>query len=217
MPRVKVCCIASVAEARLAIRYGASALGLVSAMPSGPGVIDDDEIREIARVVPPGIATFLLTAQTSCETIAAQQRRARVNTLQLVDRMERSELTDLRENLPGVGLVQVVHVLGQESLSEASEVAPFVDAILLDSGNPGLSVKELGGTGRTHDWDVSRAIVESVPVPVYLAGGLNHENVGEAIRAVRPFGLDLCSGLRTEGALNEEKLARFMAEVRAAA
>jgi phosphoribosylanthranilate isomerase len=214
--RVKVCCIASVAEAALAVRYGASAVGLVSAMPSGPGVIDDDAIRGIARVVPPGVATFLLTAQTSCEDIAAQQRRARVNTLQLVDRMERSALTALREELPGIDLVQVVHVLGQESLVEASEVAPFVDAILLDSGNPGLSVKELGGTGRTHDWGVSRAIVEAVQVPVYLAGGLNPENVGEAIRAVRPFGVDLCSGLRTDGALDEQKLARFMAEVRAA-
>jgi phosphoribosylanthranilate isomerase len=216
MPRVKVCCIASVAEAMLAIRHGASALGLVSAMPSGPGVIDDDEIREIARAVPPGIATFLLTAQTNPDAIAGQQRRAGVNTLQLVDRMEAATLSALREELPGIGLVQVVHVLGEESLAEAGQVAPLVDAILLDSGNPGLNVKELGGTGRTHDWEVSRAIVESVPVPVYLAGGLNPGNVREAIRAVRPFGLDLCSGLRTEGALDEARLARFMTEVRAA-
>jgi phosphoribosylanthranilate isomerase len=215
--RVKVCCIASVAEARLAIRHGASALGLVSAMPSGPGVIDDEAIREIARAVPPRVATFLLTSRTDPDAIAAQQREAGVNTLQLVDRMAPEALAALRELLPGIGLVQVVHVLGEESLDEAREYAPLVDAILLDAGNPALSVKELGGTGRTHDWDVSRAIVQTVPVPVYLAGGLTPDNVREAIRAVRPFGLDLCSGLRSDGSLDEAKLERFMAEVRAAA
>jgi phosphoribosylanthranilate isomerase len=217
IPRVKVCCIASVAEARLAIRHGASALGLVSAMPSGPGVIADEAIREIARTVPPGVATFLLTSRTDPDAIGAQQRQAGVDTLQLVDRMVPGALAALREALPGIGLVQVIHVLGEESLDEARDYAPLVDAILLDSGNPGLSVKELGGTGRTHDWGVSRAIVQTVPVPVYLAGGLSADNVGEAIEAVRPFGLDVCSGLRTDGSLDEAKLERFMDEVRAAA
>lgn len=216
-PRVKVCCIVSVAEAGLAIRHGASALGLVSAMPSGPGVISDEEIGEIARAVPPGVATFLLTSQTDPDAIVAQQREARVNTLQLVDRMAPEALAALRERLPGIGLVQVVHVLGEQSLDEARGYAPLVDAILLDSGNPGLGVKELGGTGRTHDWDVSRAIVQAVPVPVYLAGGLTPDNVAEAVGAVRPFGLDLCSGLRSGGQLDEAKLRRFMDEVRAAA
>ena len=217
IPRVKVCCIASVAEARLAVRHGASALGLVSAMPSGPGVIADETIREIARTVPPGIATFLLTSRTDPDSIAAQQRETRVDTLQLVDRVEAEALATLRELLPGIGLVQVVHVLGEESLEEATGYAGLVDAILLDSGNPSLTVKELGGTGRTHDWAVSRGIVEAASVPVYLAGGVTAENVAEAIRAVRPFGLDLCSGLRTNGALDEAKLESFMAEVRAAA
>lgn len=211
--RVKVCCIASVEEARLAVRHGASAVGLVSAMPSGPGPIPDDAIRRIAATVPPGIATFLLTARTEAEAIVEQQRRARVNTLQLVDRVGPETLGELRRRLPGIALVQVVHVVGPGSLDEAKAVAPLVDAILLDSGDPDREVKELGGTGRTHDWSVSRRIVESVSVPVYLAGGLGPANVGEAIRRVGPFGVDLCSGLRTEGRLDESKLARFMAVV----
>lgn len=213
MTRVKICCIASVGEARLAVRHGASAVGLVSAMPSGPGVIEDAAIREIAATVPPGVATFLLTSRTDPGEIAEQQRRAGVNTLQIVDRVETATLAALRESLPGVRLVQVIHVTGAESLEEAGGVAPHVDALLLDSGNPGLAIKELGGTGRTHDWAISRAIVEAAPVPVYLAGGLRPENVGEAIRAVRPFGVDVCSGLRPDGALDEEVLARFMDEV----
>ncbi len=94
-------------------------------------------------------------------------------------------------------------------------MTPGVDAILLDSGNQKLAVKELGGTGRTHDWRISRQIVESVHVPVFLAGGLTPENVLVAIRKVRPFGLDICSGLRTNGHLDEEKVQQFFASIAA--
>jgi phosphoribosylanthranilate isomerase len=212
-PRVKICCISSVQEARLAIRYGASALGLVSAMPSGPGVIEEDEIAKIADAIPPSVASFLLTSRQDVEVIIAQQRRCRVNTLQLVDSMPEGSYQRLREALPGIALVQVIHVRGLESLEEAREAAPHVQALLLDSGNPTLAVKELGGTGRVHDWDVSRAIREAVKVPIFLAGGLKPENVQEAIKRVGPFGLDLCGGVRTDGHLDEEKLARFFQSV----
>jgi len=211
--RVKVCCIASAEEARTAIRLGASALGLVSEMPSGPGPIEDAEIAAIARSVPPGVATFLLTARTEPDAIVEQQRAARVNTLQLVDRVPVPVLWELRQRLPGVALVQVVHVVDRSAIEEAEAVAPHVDAILLDSGNPTAEVKELGGTGRTHDWEISREIVESSTRPVYLAGGLGPDNVADAIARVRPFGLDLCSGIRREGRLDEDALVRFMDEV----
>ncbi|HEU4561538.1 MAG TPA: phosphoribosylanthranilate isomerase [Longimicrobium sp.] len=209
-PRIKVCCISSVAEAWTAIRAGASALGLVSAMPSGPGVIADHAIADIAARVPPGIATFLLTSVTDAETIIRQQRAARVNTLQLVDEVEPAVLRELRNALPGIAIVQVIHVRGAESVDEARRVAPHVHAILLDSGNPAAAVKELGGTGRVHDWEVSAAIRQAVDVPVWLAGGLRAENVGEAVRRVSPFGLDICSGVRTDGQLDAEKLAAFI-------
>ena len=212
-PRVKICCISSLAEAELAVRYGASALGLVSAMPSGPGVIEEELIAEIAVRVPPPIATFLLTSLQDTEAIIEQQRRLRANTIQLVDRLERGSYADLRRALPGISLVQVIHVTGEESVAEAVTVASHVDAILLDSGNQNLTVKELGGTGRTHDWTLSRKIREAAGVPIFLAGGLKPENVGEAIRAVEPFGLDLCSGVRTDGKLDEVKLARFFERV----
>ncbi len=208
-PRVKICCISSLAEAGLAIRYGASALGLVSAMPSGPGVIDEDLIAEIAARTPPPIATFLLTSKQEAEAIIEQHRRVRTNTLQIVDRLERGTYADLRAALPGIRLVQVIHVTGEESIDEAQNLAPQVDALLLDSGNQALAVKELGGTGRTHDWTVSRRIREAISKPIFLAGGLKPDNVAEAIREVRPFGLDLCSGVRTDGKLDEAKLARF--------
>ena len=216
-PRVKICCIASVEEAWTAIRAGASALGLVSAMPSGPGIIEEALIAEIAVQVPPPIATFLLTACQDAEAIIEQQRQCRTNTIQLVDQLTSGSYRALRHGMPGVAIVQVIHVTGEESIEEALRIAPEVDALLLDSGNPSLAVKELGGTGRTHNWAISRAIREQVPVPVFLAGGLRPENVGRAIREVAPFGLDLCSGVRTDGRLDAAKLRRFFAEVRQAA
>lgn len=212
-PRVKICCISSLAEAELAIRYGASALGLVSAMPSGPGVIEEDLIAHIAARVPPPIATFLLTCKQEVPAIIEQHRRLRTNTIQIVDRLEQGSYDDLRSALPGISLVQVIHVTDEESVEEAKTIAPHVDAILLDSGNQKLAVKELGGTGRTHDWTLSRKIREAVRVPIFLAGGLKPENVVDAIQAVQPFGLDLCSGVRTNGSLDEAKLALFFQRI----
>jgi len=213
-PRVKICCIASETEAALAVRMGASAVGLVSRMPSGPGPIPESRIRDIARTVPPGVATFLLTSETTAEPIIAQQRYTGANTLQLVDEVAPAVYAALRDALPGVGIVQVVHVRDEGALAEARQLSLLVDAILLDSGNPSLSIKELGGTGRAHDWAVSRKIRDAVEIPVYLAGGLNAENVGRAVAQVQPFGVDVCSGLRTDGRLDAKKLEQFMRAVR---
>jgi phosphoribosylanthranilate isomerase len=217
MMRVKVCCIRSVEEGRLAVRLGASALGLVSEMPSGPGVVSEAVIAEVAAAAPPPIATFLLTSRTAPAEIISQQNRCRVNTVQICDRLPAGAHADLCRSLPGISLVQVIHVSGSESVAEALQASRDVDALLLDSGDPTLPIKELGGTGRTHDWSVSSRIVEESPVPVFLAGGLNPENVGEAIRSVRPFAVDLCTGVRTAGVLDEHKLLRFMEAVAAAA
>ncbi len=212
-PRVKICCIASVEEMRAAVREGASAVGLVSEMPSGPGVIGEELIAEIAARTPPAVATFLLTCKQDADSIIEQQRRCRANTLQLCDRVPTEVYRHLRAELPGVSLVQVVHVTGEESYEEALAAAPHVDAILLDSGNQSLAVKELGGTGRTHDWALSRRIRQAVDAPLFLAGGLTPANAADALAAVAPFGLDVCSGVRTSGRLDADKLKRFFAAV----
>ena len=211
MVRVKICCISSPDEARLAISLGASALGLVGPMPSGPGVISDEQIAAIARNVPPPIATFLLTSETDADAIIAHQRRVNTNTIQLVDELKTGEYAQIRAALPGIRLVQVIHVIDERSVAEALRIAPQVDALLLDSGNPNSVIIELGGTGRVHDWTLSRQIREQSPVPVFLAGGLRPGNVRAAMEAVQPFGLDLCSGVRTNGQLDAQKLAAFMA------
>ena len=208
--RVKICCIASIEEAKLAIKYGVDAIGLVGNMPSGPGVIEDATIAQIAKFTPPPIATFLLTSETGSEKIISHQKKVNTNTIQLVDEVHPEAYSIIRNSLPAVKIVQVIHVIDEASIELAISISKHVDAILLDSGNPNLKVKELGGTGRTHNWKLSRKIVESVSIPIFLAGGLNPDNIAEAIESVNPFGVDVCSGLRTNGCLDEGKVEKFM-------
>lgn len=209
---VKICCIASRDEAARAIAAGASALGLVSAMPSGPGVIDESTIAAITAVLPATVESYLLTSRRDADGIVAQHRRCAPTTLQLVDELASpAEYARLRRALPGVTLVQVIHVLDDDSVADALRLAPYVDRLLLDSGNPRLAVKELGGTGRTHDWSLSARIRASTDRPLLLAGGLHAGNVAEAIATVAPFGVDVCSGVRSNGALDQDRLQRFIA------
>lgn len=212
-PRIKICCISSIQEAQDAISFGASALGLVAKMPSGPGPIADELIREIVNNIPPPIASFLLTSRTDTKAIIQHQKTVNSNVVQIVDAISSGAYTDFRNNIPTVKIVQVIHVVDEKSIDEALAIAEHVDALLLDSGNPNLSVKELGGTGRVHNWALSRKIVEQAKVPVFLAGGLKAENVRAAIDNVQPYGLDLCSGVRTNGHLDLFKLEAFFNEV----
>ena len=212
-PRVKICCISSIEEAWTAINYGASALGLVSDMPSGPGMISESLIREIAAIIPPSVASFLLTCKQDAASIIEQQKQSGVNTIQICDRLESGGYNKLRAALPGISIVQVIHVNGPEAVEEAIGVASHVHGILLDSGNQALSVKELGGTGRTHDWSLSRKIREAVHVPIFLAGGLMPNNISAALKQVEPFGVDVCSGVRSDEKLDEVKLSAFFRDI----
>lgn len=208
-PKVKVCCISNIDEATLAIRYGSDILGLVGEMPSGPGIISDEEILKISSFTPPGVDTFLLTQETTMEGILKHVHRTHTKSIQLVDAVPTSVYHELRSKLPFVNLIQVVHVLDQNAVEEAIALAPLVDALLLDSGNPNLAIKELGGTGRTHNWALSKEIVDRVETPVFLAGGLSPLNIVKAYEQVHPYGFDLCSGVRTNGKLDEKKLKAF--------
>ena len=209
MTKVKICCISSLAEAQMAIDYGANILGLVGPMPSGPGIITDELIFEIAQSVPPSIETFLLTSETNAEKIIEHHQKVKTTAIQIVDSIPIESYAILRQALPGIKLVQVIHVIDDKSVEEAIKIAQFVNYILVDSGNPNLAVKELGGTGRTHNWMLSKQIRAAIKIPLFLAGGLKAENVQKAIDAVQPYGVDLCSGVRRDHQLDGEKLAPF--------
>ncbi len=210
---IKICCIQSLEEARWAGELGASAIGLVGRMPSGPGVIEDERIAEINRGCPNHLETFLLTSETAAADIIDHYQRAHTSAIQIVDHVDLSIYSALRMQLPGVKLIQAIHVSDFDDVFLAQQLESQVDGLLLDSGNPGGPTKTLGGTGRTHDWKISRKIVDSVSVPVYLAGGLHQENVRQAIDLVRPSGVDVCTGVRISGKLDLEKLEAFVKEV----
>jgi len=211
--KVKICCISSVDEARLAIKAGATELGLVGPMPSGPGIISETQIAEIVKAVPQNINTFLLTSELSAAKIIEQHNKVKTTSIQIVDKLESGTYNDIRSAIPNIKLVQVIHVIDENSIVEAQNVAPNVDYILLDSGNPNKEIKELGGTGRIHNWNLSKMIVDSISTPVFLAGGLKSTNIREAITTVRPHGVDLCSSVRYNGKLDPGKLCTFFDNV----
>jgi len=213
-PRIKICCIQSQAEAREIFHRGIDAIGLVTEMPSGPGIISVERIAEITRIIPPTIDGFVLTKLTSSWDLIDLIRTTKNRTIQLVDKLNVGNYLEIRSSIPCVKIVQAIHVTGEGAIEEALKVDPFVDAILLDSGNPNARIPELGGTGRVHNWSISKRIVEMVESPVFLAGGLNPDNVVEAINTVRPFGVDVCNGVRTNDKLDFEKLDRFIHKVR---
>ena len=207
--RVKICCINSIDEAKLAIKYGASAIGLVSKMPSGPGPISEDLISKIAKKIPPFVSSVLLTSKQDPSKLIAQHKKCKTDVVQFVDRIKKEDFHKLREGMPGIKFIQVVHVTGEVSIKDAISIAPYVDGILLDSGNPDLKVKRLGGTGQIHNWDISKKIRKKVKIPIILAGGLNPINVIDGLNQVNPYAVDVCNGVRTQNMLDEQKLSSF--------
>jgi phosphoribosylanthranilate isomerase len=216
-PAVKVCCIQDEEELFLAAEAGARFVGLVGAMPSGPGPIPDEAITRLAARAPHEVTTVLLTSRTGAADIAGHVRATGVQAVQIVQDVPAATRRAVRAALPDVRILQVVHVEGPSAVDDARRAAEEADYLLLDSGRPAARVAELGGTGRTHDWSVSARIVEETDVPVLLAGGLRPDNVADAMASVRPWGVDVCSGLRDpRGRLDAGRLRAFMERVRSA-
>ena len=216
--RIKICCMKSVEEVAIAVAAGADALGLVGPQPSGPGVLGEEESAGLAPYVPPSVSSVYLSAKTSADDLARDVALVKPAILQVVQEIGPAEHGRLRELLSrtGVRTLQVIHVEDANAIDRAKAYEDVADGLLLDSGRPSAAIPEFGGTGRTHDWEVSARLVAAVKLPVFLAGGLHSDNVVDAIKGVRPYGLDLCSGVRTDDALDEEKLVAFMRAVRSA-
>lgn len=193
----------------MALETGADLLGFVSEMPSGPGVISLGDIASIVQQLPPETKSVLLTSAQTAQSIYSQHSQVNSWGIQIVDSVDIIELISLRVMLPGVQLLQVIHVQNESSILLALKYSQYVDFLLLDSGSPDSKIKTLGGTGKVHDWDLSREICDKSTIPVFLAGGLNAGNVLEALAATRPYGVDLCSGLRTEDRLQKDKIIAF--------
>ncbi len=193
----------------MAAAVGADFLGLVGPMPSGPGILTLAEARAVAQALPDDARPILLTAAETAQDIAREAAFVGVEAVQVVRPLTGREARALSGQ--GLHYLQVIHVEGPDALDLIDLYAEHCDAFLLDSGRP--SQGQFGGTGRVHDWTLSAAFCDRAPRPVYLAGGLTPETVGAAIRQVRPAGVDICSGLRRNGALDPALLDTFMAAI----
>ena len=190
--RVKICGTTSDEDARLAVSLGADALGfLVGLNYPADDEISADTARSIIRKQPPFISSVLVTHKNDPSWIVETAQVIGCNTLQLHGDVPLKELEGIRSRLPYLKIIKTIHVQSDEAVMAALEAEKVADAILLDT----ITDERLGGTGKTHDWSISRKIVEALNAPVILAGGLTPENVREAITYVRPFGVDVNSGV----------------------
>jgi phosphoribosylanthranilate isomerase len=211
--KVKVCCIASPDEAQIAVSYGVAAVGMVDETPTGEGRVPRETIAAIAASVPETVGTFVLTSATDAEKLADLYATTGVDTLQLWDPLPSEGYERLRSLSPGIFIAQSVHVMDDDALEVARRVARHVDALVLDSGHSEPPLRWRNPGGETHDWRISRRISDEIRLPVLLAGGLNAENVCQAVRVVRPYGVDVCSGVRNKGKLDRSLLVAFLETV----
>ncbi|MFW6039529.1 MAG: phosphoribosylanthranilate isomerase [Gemmatimonadota bacterium] len=211
--RVKVSCLRSPEEARRAVSFGAAAIGIASGVPGSTEELDDDQIAAVTASVRDDIGTFLLTALEDPNEIAAKAERCGVNTVQLWEALPPEAYIELRRAAPGLSVAQSIHMGEGNPVERALEMAGVADALVLGSTNPEPPFRWTSPHGRTHDWEASRRIVAAVNVPVILSGGLTRRNVADAVRLVRPYGVEVCSGVRTDGGLDTSLLVQFLESV----
>ncbi|MFN8558227.1 MAG: phosphoribosylanthranilate isomerase [Dehalococcoidia bacterium] len=216
MVRVQIAGISNLEDALAVERAGADAIGFTLGLPTGPhNGLDEHGARAIIRALPPLIVPLLITYLVTAAEVVPLCRYLGVSTVQLHAPADPAEIAAMRAGLPGLKVILAVHVTGEEAVAEAVRVAPHADALILDTYDPATG--RHGATGRTHDWAISRRIVEASPAPVILAGGLTPENVGAAVRQVRPWAVDVHTGVeRPDGATDHARVAAFVRAAREA-
>jgi phosphoribosylanthranilate isomerase len=212
--RIKVCGNRSEDDLTAAVAAGADAVGLISGVTHvSEDAIEPDRAAALARLVPPYVSVVLVTHLATVESILALADRVRPDTLQPHGEIEPSVCAAVREARPLLRTSQAVHVTGPEAVERAARFAPHCDALLLDS----RTADRLGGTGRTHDWSLSRRIADRLGLPVILAGGLTAENVAQAIGVVEPYAVDVNSEVDdSNGDKDPQRLRAFTMAARRA-
>ncbi len=212
---LKVCCIQNIAEALSCIERQVHMIGFVSAMPTGFRLLTDLQIKDIISQLPPSeTLSVLLSSRTSAAGLVDHIRYTGAQALQIVDELSQDVLRQVREQLPELKIIQVIHVTSPKDIEKAQSIESLVDYILLDSGKQQGNPKALGGTGLTHDWSISAELVRSLSKPVMLAGGLKLQNIAEAIDTVGPAGIDICTGLRDPKYLLLKRLDEMISKLK---
>ena len=206
--RTKICGIRNAADARVAIEAGASAVGfLVGITHLAEDKIDPSDAREIIRMLPPFVSSVMVTHLTEADQIVDLARQLNPTTIQIHDYVDPSVAEAVKKSLGWIKTIKAIPVVDRvEALELVKAYQGVCDALLLDSVTKG----RIGGTGKTHDWTISKEIIEASQLPVFLAGGLNPDNVAEAARFVRPYGVDVNSGVELHGYKDAALVRRFI-------
>jgi len=196
-----------------AIDAGCDAVGFIMGVThQSSDFVTPAEAAKMVRHLPPFIEPVAVTHLQETEDLIELVNSSHCTTLQIQTIVEPSEIDVIRDALPYLKIVKAVHVMDESAIEMGKRYEPYADALLLDT----RTREKLGGTGIPHDWNISAAIVANSAIPVILAGGLTPENVAEAIRKVRPYGVDVHTGVRKDGIRNPERTLAFAREARCA-
>ena len=221
--KAKICGTTSVADARLAADHGADFFGVVVEVGFSPRSLSIDEALPLFRSPPvPGVA---LVFEMAPDRVRLVMEKLKPYAVQFLGRTDPSLLRELKQERPSVRLWQSIHlpesgapVAVDDFVREFREyVEAGADALLFDTAVVSDGKMKFGGTGTTSDWDVVKELMKKVksPVPVWLAGGIDPGNVGAALDAVDPYGIDLCSGVEASpGKKDPEKVRALMETIR---
>jgi phosphoribosylanthranilate isomerase len=196
--RAKICGIRSESDLAIAVAAGADAVGFISGITHrSEDALDANVARALSRLVPPYVTRVLVTHLQDANEILCLADRVEADAIQVHGEVSLETVQAVVAGASGRQVIKAVHVTGTAAVSSAIAAADTCGAVHLDS----RSDDRLGGTGRTHDWTVSAAIVRALAArkcPVILAGGLTPANVAEAILVVGPFAVDANSGLEDD-------------------
>lgn len=207
MVKVKICGITNIKDALLAAELGADFLGFIVEISESEDSLSKDEAKNLIRQLPLEVIPVMVTYLNNAEEIVKVASYVIAGAVQLHSNISLPEIGKIRKALPKIKIIKAIHVIDEKVVSEAVKFSDYVDYILLDSKAKG----KIGGTGKTHDWSISRKIILKCKKPVLLAGGLNPENVLDAVRKIKPFGVDVNSGVKAKPRVKDaEKLRKFI-------
>jgi len=205
--RVKICGITREEDLAVAVAAGADAVGFLVGVPSSPRNLTLERAERLLRQVPIFVDSVVVMAPQNINGLVEICEGLKPTAIQIHGK-KNFDASEIRERIKDTRLIKTVYVTKDALKETVIEDLKTFDAVLLDS----FTKVQYGGTGRVHDWTLSRQIKEAVaPLPVILAGGLKPENVKEAILTVQPYAVDVASGVELRPAVKDhEKIRAFV-------
>ena len=211
--KVKICANRTIEDARMSLGAGADIIGLlVGQEHTSNDFIDKYKAKEICDYIAGRCDVSLVTHLKNADEIIELTEFIGNNIIQLHSDIEESEVEKIKQNLPKIKLVRIVHLAKDGTIHSNLETIKYADYYLMDSFN--LATNQVGGTGLTYDWKKAGELIKKLDKPVFLAGGLNPENVRKAISQANPYGVDVNSGCKLDGVKNVDKVREFVANAK---